>query len=301
MSMSDLEEVSLSSENPGFETVWSRRRSARPASIQRRASPLIALAALAGSALFVHEARAISGVRLFAAPARETLAGPAGGVSPVSPRTLPGTSTVALAAGAGQAAASQPSARSAPGTTTKPPRSRATATFAGGCFWCVETAFEGLSGVLSVTSGYAGGAAKDPSYEQVSSGSTGHAESVQVVYDPTKIAYDQLLVVFWRSVDPLQKDGQFCDHGPQYRSAIFYHDEDQRKAAEDSKRRLEEEPRFKGRIATQIAPAMMFYPAEEYHQDFYKKNPKRYQEYRLGCGRDARLQELWGMDAGGRH
>ena len=176
---------------------------------------------------------------------------------------------------------------------------RATAIFAGGCFWCEETAFEGLEGVISVTSGYTGGQTKNPTYEQVSAGWTGHAESVEVLYDPAKISYERLLEIFWHNVDPLQRDGQFCDHGTQYRSAIFYRDESQRKAAEDSKRKLEEQPRFNGKIATQIVPASIFYPAEEYHQQFYKKSPLRYQTYRLGCGRDARLRELWGEAAGG--
>ncbi len=180
-----------------------------------------------------------------------------------------------------------------------PPAGRDTAIFAGGCFWCEETAFEGLPGVLSVTSGYTGGPATNPTYEQVSSGSTGHAESVEVAYDPAKISYERLLEVFWHNVDPLDGGGQFCDRGTQYRSAIFYKDEAQRKAAEESRRKLEEEPRFKGKIATQIVPASTFYPAEEYHQDFYKKNPIRYNSYRLGCGRDARLKAIWGEAAGG--
>jgi peptide-methionine (S)-S-oxide reductase len=180
-----------------------------------------------------------------------------------------------------------------------PPGERATAIFAGGCFWCEETAFEGLPGVLSVVSGYTGGHEKNPTYEQVSSGGTGHAESVEVTYDPSKTSYEKLLEVFWHNVDPFQKNGQFCDHGTQYRSAIFYRDEAQRKAAEESKRRLEEQERFKGKIATQIVAASTFYPAEEYHQDFYKKNPVRYHEYRMGCGRDARLKEIWGEPAGG--
>jgi len=180
-----------------------------------------------------------------------------------------------------------------------PAGNRATAIFAGGCFWCEETAFEGLPGVFSVVSGYTGGQTKNPTYEQVSSGGTGHAESVEVTYDPGKISYEKLLDVFWHNVDPFQKDGQFCDHGTQYRSAIFTRDEAQRKAAEESKRRLEEEPRFKGKIFTQIVPASTFYPAEEYHQDFYKKNPARYNSYRQGCGRDARLKEIWGTAAGG--
>lgn len=175
----------------------------------------------------------------------------------------------------------------------------ATAIFAGGCFWCEETAFEGLPGVISVVSGYTGGQTKNPTYEQVSSGGTGHAESVEVTYDPSVISYWKLLEVFWHNVDPFQKNGQFCDHGTQYRSAIFYKDDAQRREAEESKRRLEQEPRFKGKIVTQIVSASKFYPAEEYHQDFYKKNPVRYNEYRRGCGRDARLKEIWGDAAGG--
>jgi peptide-methionine (S)-S-oxide reductase len=170
----------------------------------------------------------------------------------------------------------------------------ATAVFAGGCFWCEETAFVGIPGVLSVTSGYTGGQVKNPTYEQVGAGVTGHAESVQVAFDPVKISYEKLLDVFWRNVDPFQANGQFCDHGTQYRSAIFYADDAQRKAAEESKRRLEEQPRFKGKIVTQIVAAGPFYRAEEYHQEFYKKNPVRYHEYRNGCGRDARLREIWG-------
>ena len=180
-----------------------------------------------------------------------------------------------------------------------PPGERATAVFAGGCFWCEETAFEGLPGVLSVTSGYTGGQKKNPTYEEVSSGGTGHAESVEVAFDPAKTSYEKLLEIFWRNVDPFQKDGQFCDHGTQYRSAIFYKDEAQRKAAEESKRKLEEDSKFKGKIVTQIVAAGTFYPAEEYHQDFYKKNPVRYHEYRQGCGRDARLKQIWGDAAGG--
>jgi peptide-methionine (S)-S-oxide reductase len=180
------------------------------------------------------------------------------------------------------------------------PGERASAIFAGGCFWCEETAFVGLPGVISVTSGYTGGQKKNPTYEEVSAGGTGHAESVEVVYDPAKTSYERLLEVFWHNVDPFQKDGQFCDHGTQYRSAIFYRDEAQRKAAEDSKRKLEEQPRFKGKIVTQIVAASTFYPAEEYHQAFYKKNPVRYHSYRAGCGRDARLKEIWGEPAGGK-
>ncbi len=179
------------------------------------------------------------------------------------------------------------------------PPERATAAFAGGCFWCEEAAFEGLPGVISVTSGYTGGHTKNPTYEEVSAGGTGHAESVEVLYDPGKTSYEKLLDVFWHNIDPFQKDGQFCDHGTQYRSAIFYKDEAQRRAAEESKRKLEEDPRFKGKIATEIVPAGPFYRAEEYHQQYARKNPLRYRVYRLGCGRDARLKEVWGEAAGG--
>ncbi len=176
---------------------------------------------------------------------------------------------------------------------------RATAIFAGGCFWCEEAAFEDVPGVISATSGYTGGHVKNPTYEQVSAGGTGHAESVEVVYDPSKITYEKLLDIFWHNVDPFQSNGQFCDHGDQYRSAIFYGDEAQKKAAEESKRKLEEDARFKGKIATQIVPASTFYPAEEYHQHYSKKNPLRYRLYRAGCGRDARLKKVWGEAAGG--
>jgi peptide-methionine (S)-S-oxide reductase len=180
------------------------------------------------------------------------------------------------------------------------PPPRGEAIFAGGCFWCEETAFEGVPGVISVTSGYTGGQTKNPSYEMVSSGSTGHAESVQVLYDPNKISYEKLLEIFWHNVDPTQASGQFCDHGTQYRSAIFYRDDNQKRAAEASKAKVEQDPRFAGKkIVTEIVPASTFYPAEEYHQDFYKKNPVRYHEYRTGCGRDARLKQIWGKDAGG--
>ena len=170
----------------------------------------------------------------------------------------------------------------------------AIATFAGGCFWCMEHPFDELAGVISVTSGYTGGEKKNPSYEEVSSGATGHAESVRVVYDPARIGYEKLLRVFWRNIDPLAKDRQFCDSGSQYRSAIFYHDESQRRLAEESKRELERDPRFKGKVATEITRATEFYPAEEYHQHYYRKNPLRYKFYRQGCGRDRRLKELWG-------
>ncbi len=170
----------------------------------------------------------------------------------------------------------------------------AKATFAGGCFWCMEGPFDELPGVVSTTSGYTGGRIKNPTYEQVSSGGTGHAEAVEIVYDPAQVGYGKLLQVFWRNVDPLARSHQFCDYGEQYRSAIFVHDEEQRRLAEASKRKLEEQERFRGKIATEIVPAAVFYPAEEYHQDYYEKNPIRYKLYRTGCGRDRRLAELWG-------
>ncbi len=172
------------------------------------------------------------------------------------------------------------------------------AIFAGGCFWCEESAFEDLPGVVSAVSGYTGGRTADPTYEQVSTGMTGHAESAEVTFDPAKISYEQLLQVFWHNIDPTQADGQFCDHGSQYRSAIFYLDDAQKKAAEASKAKLEQDPRFRGKIATQIVPASKFYPAEEHHQNYCKVNPLRYKMYAAGCGRAARLKAIWGEDAG---
>ncbi|MDA8121256.1 MAG: peptide-methionine (S)-S-oxide reductase MsrA [Deltaproteobacteria bacterium] len=168
------------------------------------------------------------------------------------------------------------------------------ATFAGGCFWCMEAPFDKLDGVVSVTSGYTGGHTKNPTYEEVSSGGTGHAEAVQVVFDPAKIGYDALLDVFWRNVDPTTPNRQFCDVGTQYRSAIFTHGEAQKKLAGDSRSALEESGGLKGKIVTEIVPASAFYPAEEYHQKYYRKNPVRYKFYRYNCGRDQRLDELWG-------
>ncbi len=175
------------------------------------------------------------------------------------------------------------------------------AIFAGGCFWCEESAFEGLPGVVSAVSGYTGGRTADPTYEQVSTGMTGHAESAEITYDPAKISYEQLLQVFWHNIDPTQADGQFCDHGSQYRSAIFYLNDAQKRAAEASRAKLEQDPRFRGKIATQIAPASKFYPAEEYHQDYCKVNPLRYKMYAAGCGRAARLKAVWGDEAAGDH
>jgi peptide-methionine (S)-S-oxide reductase len=173
-----------------------------------------------------------------------------------------------------------------------------TATFAGGCFWCMEAPFDKLPGVVSVTAGYTGGQVKNPTYEQVSAGTTGHAESVRIVYDPQKIGYKELLDIFWRNIDPTVKNRQFCDVGNQYRSAIFYHTDEQHRLAEESKKELEDNKPFKGPIVTDIVPASEFYPAEEYHQHYYKKNPLRYRYYRYGCGRDQRLKELWGDLAG---
>jgi peptide-methionine (S)-S-oxide reductase len=177
------------------------------------------------------------------------------------------------------------------------PATRAVATFAGGCFWCMQPPFENLPGVLSTTVGYTGGAVKHPTYEEVSAGGTGHAESIEVVYDPTKIGYDKLLDVFWHNVDPVTKDAQFCDHGHQYRTAIFYHDETQHTQADASKRTLETSKKLPGPIVTEIVAASEFWPAEEYHQRYHEKNPVRYKFYRWNCGRDQRLQELWGADA----
>ena len=173
----------------------------------------------------------------------------------------------------------------------EPPKT-AIATFAGGCFWCVEADFDKVGGVISTTSGYTGGRTPNPTYEEVSRGGTGHAESVEIVYDPIKVSYEKLLDVFWHDIDPLAKNSQFCDHGDQYRTAIFYHDEEQRRFAEASKTAVQ--ARFKQPIATQITAAGPFYRAEDYHQDYYLKNPIRYKFYRFNCGRDARLEELWG-------
>jgi peptide-methionine (S)-S-oxide reductase len=172
------------------------------------------------------------------------------------------------------------------------------ATFAGGCFWCMEHPFDQIPGVVSVTSGYTGGSKKNPTYEEVSSGGTGHAEAVQIVYDPARVSYEKLLNVFWHNIDPTVRDRQFCDIGNQYRSAIFYHNEEQQRLAFHSKALLEKNKPFKGPVVTEIAQAAVFYPAEDYHQHYYKKNPIRYKFYRYRCGRDQRLKELWGEAAG---
>jgi peptide-methionine (S)-S-oxide reductase len=187
---------------------------------------------------------------------------------------------------------------------TPPPKSMsgtnvAVATFAGGCFWCMEPPFDKLDGVISTTSGYIGGTVPRPTYEQVSTGRTGHTEAVQVAYDPSRVSYEKLLGVFWRNIDPTVRDRQFCDVGSQYRTGIFVHDADQRRLAQASKAALERTKPFAAPIVTEIADAGPFYAAEEYHQDYYRKNPLRYRYYRAACGRDARLNELWGEQAGG--
>lgn len=171
---------------------------------------------------------------------------------------------------------------------------RKTAIFAGGCFWCMEHPFDEIAGVISVTAGYTGGTKANPTYEEVSSGTTGHAESVQVVYDPAKVSYQKLVDVFWRNIDPLTANAQFCDHGTQYRSAIFYLDDEQKRIAEASKEALAKSGRFDKPIVTQIVAASTFWPAEDYHQHYYKTNPVRYKFYRYNCGRDQRLEQLWG-------
>ncbi|WP_231623543.1 peptide-methionine (S)-S-oxide reductase MsrA [Nitrosospira briensis] len=169
------------------------------------------------------------------------------------------------------------------------------AIFAGGCFWCTEADFDKMPGVISTTSGYIGGKVANPTYKQVSSGKTGHIEAVQVRFDPEKTNFAKLLAAFWPTIDPLTSNGQFCDEGSQYRSAIFYYDADQKRQAEASKAELEASGRFTQSIVTEILPATKFYPAEEYHQDYYIKNPLRYSYYRSSCGRDARLAQVWGI------
>ena len=179
------------------------------------------------------------------------------------------------------------------GETLAAQSGKAKATVAGGCFWCVEEVFEKLDGVVSAVSGYTGGGTPNPTYDQVSQGRTGHAEAVEITYD-SSVTYEQLLQVFWRNVDPVAVDRQFCDVGRQYRSAIFYHDEAQRRAAEASKRAIEDSKRLDQPVATEIVAAGPFYPAEEYHQEYYRKNPLRYKFYKWNCGRAQRLEEIWG-------
>lgn len=197
--------------------------------------------------------------------------------------------TAAAALAAGQAAAQAPSGDDSSSADAE----RAVATFAGGCFWCMEPPYDELDGVFSTTSGYIGGDVEDPSYEEVTTGTTGHYEAVQIEYDPSVIGYEKLLDVFWHNVDPLDASGQFCDRGPQYRTGIFYHNERQREIAERSKRELSESGTLPGEIVTEVMPASEFYVAEKYHQNYYEKNPLRYRLYKTTCGRDARLEELW--------
>jgi peptide-methionine (S)-S-oxide reductase len=186
-----------------------------------------------------------------------------------------------------------------PAHAADPGAKLAVATFAGGCFWCMEPPFDKLDGVVETTSGYTGGKTPDPTYSQVSAGGTGHTEAIEVRYDPAKVSYARLVDVFWHNVDPTTPDRQFCDHGSQYRTAIFYHDDEQREVAERTKREIETSGRLPGPIVTEIVPAARFYRAEEYHQDYYEKNPVRYKYYRWSCGRDQRLEELWGKPDGG--
>lgn len=169
-----------------------------------------------------------------------------------------------------------------------------TATFAGGCFWCVEQAFDEVAGVVETLSGYIGGHQMNPTYQQVSAGGTGHAEAVQLRYDPAKVSYGELLDVFWRNIDPVTPNAQFCDRGSQYRSAIFYHNGDQKLAAEKSLAALEQAGTLPGPIVTELVLATQFYVAEAYHQDYHNNNPLRYKFYKYNCGRAQRLEELWG-------
>jgi peptide-methionine (S)-S-oxide reductase len=206
------------------------------------------------------------------------------------PRLVPVlAAAVALSTAAGALAQQEPS--------TMPKDGQAIATFAGGCFWCMEPPYDKLDGVLATVSGYTGGSKVDPTYQEVSAGGTGHTEAVQITYDPAKVSYQQLLEVFWRNVDPLDAGGQFCDRGSQYRTGIFVHDAEQRRLADASKQALADSGRFAQPIVTEIVEADTFYPAEDYHQDYYEKNPVRYKFYRWNCGRDARLAELWGDQA----
>jgi peptide-methionine (S)-S-oxide reductase len=183
------------------------------------------------------------------------------------------------------------------GQEKPPPAGLEAAIFAGGCFWCMEPPFDALPGVVSTTSGYTGGRTRNPQYMDVSAGGTGHAEAVRIVFDPARVSYAKLLEVFWHNIDPTVRDRQFCDSGTQYRTGIFTLSPEQKRLAEESRAQLEKTKPFKAPIVTEIIPATEFWAAEEYHQDYYKKNPVRYKFYRSGCGRDARLEELWGRPA----
>lgn len=181
-----------------------------------------------------------------------------------------------------------------PENTSATEQQTETAIFAGGCFWCMEPPFDKLDGVISTTSGYTSGHKKNPTYKEVSAGSTGHTEAIQIIFDPKQISYAELLQVFWRNIDPVAVDRQFCDAGTQYRSGIYYRDTAQEQAAKQSLQQLQQNKPFEGDITTEIVAASKFYPAEDYHQDYYIKNPLRYKYYRYSCGRDQRLSELWG-------
>lgn len=183
---------------------------------------------------------------------------------------------------------------SGPTLSQSPEGNFAKATFAGGCFWCMEHPFDELDGVVSTTSGYTGGHTVDPTYPEVSAGGTGHTEAVKIEYDPTKVTYEELLNVYWRNVDPTTPDAQFCDHGNQYRPEIFYHTEEQKQLAEASRTHIEKTKTFPEPIVIEITQGTTFYPAEDFHQNYYQTNPLRYKFYRLACGRDSRLAELWG-------
>jgi peptide-methionine (S)-S-oxide reductase len=202
-----------------------------------------------------------------------------------------------LLAALGIAAMSRAAAAQQTGALPPPGRGQAAAVFAGGCFWCMEPPFDALDGVLATKSGYAGGHLARPSYEAVTAGGTGHLEAVHILFDPARVGYARLLEVFWRNVDPLDADGQFCDRGESYATAIFAQNAEQRRLAEASK--AEAEGRLRRPLATPIRDAAPFWPAEDYHQDYYVKNPARYRFYRWNCGRDARLRAVWGADAGG--
>lgn len=202
-----------------------------------------------------------------------------------------------LVAGIGAGAALAQTKADKPAAPAARPASTAIATFAGGCFWCTESDFDKVEGVISTTSGYIGGKTANPTYESVTTGNSGHAEAVQVVYDPSKVSYAKLVEYFWRTIDPTVKDRQFCDAGSSYRSAIFVHDEQQRAVADASKKALSNNKPFREPIVTEIVNATTFYPAEDYHQDYYLKNPVRYKFYRFNCGREARLKQLWGGQA----
>ena len=208
---------------------------------------------------------------------------------PLKRLSVPLMAIVAMLALSALPAAAQAPAKGAAATSI--------ATFAGGCFWCMEEVYDKVPGVISTTSGYMGGKKRNPTYEEVSAGVTGHTEVVQVAYDPSKISYEKLLEAFWRNIDPTVKDRQFCDSGSQYRTEIFVHDDAQRKAAEASKVSVEKTKPFKEPIVTPITAAAEFWPAEAYHQDYHQRNPARYKYYKTGCGREARLKQLWGSTA----